>query len=65
MDAILFILGFLGTLSIPCVVIGLFGTLYAIGKLENEKVLDFFTKMTIYSLLTCIITFGIIVYCNA
>jgi hypothetical protein len=63
MDAILFILGFLGTLSIPCVVIGLFGSLYAIGK--NEKVLDFFTKMTIYSLLTCIITFGIIVYCNA
>lgn len=63
MDLILFILGFLGTLSIPCVLIGLFGTLYAIGK--NEKVLDFFTKMTIYSLLTCIITFGIIVYCNA
>ena len=63
MNLILFILGFLGTLSILCVVIGLFGSLYAIGK--NEKVLDFFTKMTIYSLLTCIITFGIIVYCNA
>ena len=63
MNLILFILGFLGTLSIPCVVIGLFGSLYAIGK--NEKVLDFFTHMTIYSLLTCIITFGIIVYCNA
>lgn len=63
MNIILFILGFLGVLSIPCVLIGLFGSLYAIGK--NEKVLDFFTKMTIYSLLTCIITFGIIVYCNA
>ena len=63
MILILFILGFLGTLSIPCVVIGLYGILYAIGK--NEKVLDFFTKMTIYSLLTCLITFGIIVYCNA
>ena len=63
MNLILFILGFLGTLSILCVVIGLFGSIYAIGK--NEKVLDFFTKMTIYSLLTCIITFGIIVYCNA
>lgn len=63
MDIILFIFGFLGILSIPCVVIGLFGILYTIGK--NEKHLDFFTKMTIYSLLTCIITFGIIVYCNA
>lgn len=63
MNIILFILGFLGVLSIPCVLIGLFGSLYAIGK--NEKVLDFFTKMTIYSLLTCIITFSIIVYCNA
>ena len=63
MNLILFILGLLGTLSILCVVIGLFGSLYAIVK--NEKVLDFFTQMTIYSLLTCIITFGIIVYCNA
>ena len=63
MNIILFILGFLGVLSIPCVVLGLFGSLYAIGK--SEKHLDFFTKMTIYSLLTCIITFGIIFYCNA
>lgn len=63
MNTILFILGFLGMLSMPCVILGLFGTLYAIGK--SEKHLDFFTKMTIYSLLTCIITFGIIVSYNA
>ena len=63
MNIILFILGFLGMLSLPCVILGLFGSLYAIGR--NEKYLDFFTKITIYSLLTCIITFGIIVYYNA
>ena len=54
MDVILFILEFLCMLSIPCILIGLFVSYYAIDK--NEKTFDFFIKMTVYSLLTCIIT---------
>lgn len=64
MNIILFILGVLGVLSILCVVIGLFGTLYAI-VINKEYLYYFFTKMTIYALLTCIITFSIIIYCNS
>ena len=63
MGIVTFVLGFLGVMSIPCVIIGMFGDLYSICR--NEKYLNFFSKLTIYSLLVLIFTFGLLIYFNS
>ena len=55
-----FVLGFIGIVAIGDTVLGLFGVLYSV--IKDEKKLDFFSKLTVWSLLICIVSFFLILY---
>ena len=59
----IFVLGFIGIVAMGDTVLGLFGVLYSV--IKDEKKLDFFSKVTVYSLLICIVSFFLILYFEA
>ena len=59
----MFVLGFIGIVAMGDTVLGLFGVLYSLIKDSNK--LDFFSKVTVYSLLICIVSFSLILYFEA
>ena len=59
----IFVLGFIGIVAMGDTVLGLFGVLYSV--IKDEKKLDFFSKVTEYSLLICIVSFSLILYFEA
>ena len=59
----IFVLGFIGIVAMGDTVLGLFGVLYSI--IKNEKKLEFFSKVTVWSLLICIVSFFLILYFEA
>ena len=59
----IFVLGFIGIVAMGDTVLGLFGVLYSV--IKDEKKLDFFSKVTVYSLLICIVSFSLILYFEA
>ena len=56
----IFVLGFIGIVAMGDTVLGLFGVLYSV--IKDEKKLNFFSKVTVYSLLICIVSFLLILY---
>lgn len=58
-----FVLEFIGIVAMGDAVLGLFGVLYSI--IKDEKKLDFFSKVTVWSLLICIVSFFLILYFEA
>ena len=56
----IFVLGFIGIVAMGDAVLGLFGVLYSV--IKDEKKLDFFSKLTVWSLLICIVSFFLILY---
>lgn len=63
MSWFMFVLGFIGIVAMGDTVLGLFGVLYSLIKDSNK--LDFFSKVTVYSLLICIVSFSLILYFEA
>lgn len=59
----IFVLGFIGIVAMGDTVLGLFGVLYSV--IKDEKKLEFFSKVTVYSLLICIVSFFLIFYFEA
>jgi hypothetical protein len=59
----MFVLGFIGIVAMGDTVLGLLGVLYSIIK-DSEK-FEFFSKVTICSLLICIVFFSLILYFEA
>ena len=59
----MFVLGFIGIVAMGDTVLGLFGVLYSLIKDSNK--LDFFSKVTVYSFLICIVSFSLILYFEA
>lgn len=59
----IFVLGFIGIVAMGDTLLGLFGVLYSL--IKDEKKLDFFSKVTEYSLLICIVSFFLILYFEA
>lgn len=59
----MFVLGFIGIVAMGDTLLGLFGVLYSV--IKDEKKLDFFSKVTVYSLLICIVSFSLILYFEA
>lgn len=59
----IFVLGFIGIVAIGDTVLGLFGLLYSV--IIDEKKLEFFSKVTVWSLLICIVSFFLILYFGA
>jgi hypothetical protein len=59
----IFVLGFIGIVAIGDTVLGLFGVLYSV--IKDEKKLEFFSKVTVCSLLICIVSFFLILYFEA
>lgn len=59
----MFVLGFIGIVAMGDTLLGLLGVLYSIIK-DSEK-LEFFSKVTVYSLLICIVSFFLILYFEA
>lgn len=59
----IFVLGFIGIVAMGDTVLGLFGVLYSV--IKDEKKLEFFSKVTVYSLLICIVSFFLILYFEA
>lgn len=59
----IFVLGFIGIVAIGDTVLGLFGLLYSV--IIDEKKLEFFSKVTVWSLFICIISFFLILYFGA
>ena len=59
----IFVLGFIGIVAMGDTVLGLFGVLYSV--IKDEKKLDFFSKVTVWSLLICIVSFSLILYFEA
>lgn len=59
----IFVLGFIGIVAMGDTLLGLFGILYSV--IKDEKKLDFFSKVTVYSLLICIVSFSLILYFEA
>ena len=59
----IFVLGFIGIVAMGDTVLGLFGVLYSV--IKDEKKHDFFSKVTVYSLLICIVSFFLILYFEA
>ena len=63
MGLCIFILGFIGMVAMGDTVLGLFGVLYSV--IKDEKKLEFFSKVTVYSFLICILSFSLIIYFEA
>ena len=59
----IFVLGFIGIVAMGDTLLGLFGVLYSV--IKDEKKLDFFSKVTVWSLLICIVSFSLILYFEA
>ena len=59
----IFVLGFIGIVAMGDTLLGLFGILYSV--IKDEKKLDFFSKVTEYSFLICIVSFFLILYFEA
>ena len=59
----IFVLGFIGIVAMGDTLLGLLGVLYSIIK-DSEK-LEFFSKVTVCSLLICIVSFFLILYFEA
>ena len=59
----MFVLGFIGIVAMGDTLLGLLGVLYSIIK-DSEK-LEFFSKVTVCSLLICIVSFFLILYFEA
>lgn len=59
----MFVLGFIGIVAMGDTVLGLFGVLYSV--IKDEKKLEFFSKVTVYSFLICIVSFFLILYFEA
>jgi hypothetical protein len=59
----IFLLGFIGIVAMGDTVLGLFGVLYSV--IKDEKKLEFFSKVTVYSFLICIVSFSLILYFEA
>lgn len=59
----IFVLGFIGIVAIGYTVLGLFGVLYSV--IKDDKKLEFFSKVTVFSLLICIVSFFLILYFEA
>ena len=59
----IFVLGFIGIVAMGDTVLGLFGVLYSV--IKDEKKLEFFSKVTVWSLLICIVSFFLILYFEA
>ena len=59
----IFVLGFIGIVAIGDTVLGLFGVIYSV--IKDEKKLEFFSKVTVFSLLICIVSFFLILYFEA
>ena len=58
-----FVLEFIGIVAMGDAVLGLFGVLYSV--IKDEKKLEFFSKVTVWSLLICIVSFFLILYFEA
>ena len=58
-----FVLEFIGIVAMGDTVLGLFGVLYSV--IKDEKKLEFFSKVTVWSLLICIVSFFLILYFEA
>lgn len=59
----IFVLGFIGIVAMGDTVLGLFGVLYSV--IRDEKKLEFFSKVTVWSFLICIVSFSLILYFEA
>ena len=59
----IFVLGFIGIVAIGDTVLGLFGVLYSL--IKDEKKLEFFSKVSLWSLFICIVSFLLILYFEA
>lgn len=58
-----FVLEFIGIVAMGDAILGLFGVLYSV--IKDEKKLEFFSKVTVWSLLICIVSFFLILYFEA
>ncbi len=58
-----FVLEFIGIVAMGDAVLGLFGVIYSV--IKDEKKLEFFSKVTVWSLLICIVSFFLILYFEA
>ena len=59
----IFLLEFIGIVAMGDAVLGFFGVLYSL--IKNSKKFDFFFKVTVCSLIVCVVSFLLILYFKA